>query len=621
MAAQRTSDCAALLRELDRAHPEARAALLERAVVPDDYSELARALGLYPLTRYALASGVQRWEADTRATFQDKPHDGVPAVRYAPPAAEPMSRRTVAGVLARARFDPLGQVRLSDRELFDLAAAYAPSFEIAVAGDYDRFGALRWLRAGDMPQIDASQLTVYVHSGQARFGETVLLQLVYTIWFPERPALGTVDFLAGRLDAVMWRVTLAPDGEPLLYDSIHACGCYHLFFPTPRARPRPAPDALEEWAFVPQALPRVPEGARPRIRLASATHYIEGVELVRGTDSLTRYAFRALRRAALAAERCRPPQRFRSRWPRCGKRAPGALVPLAGRRAFGRGHAPMGAPRHRLRRAPALRRCRSHRASFRPRARRAAMSKSLRVVTLNIHKGLSHFNRRMVIHELRDGLTALDPDVVFLQEVQGLNQRFTLRFRTCPIEPQHEFLAGDRWQPVYGCNAVYDHGHHGNAILSRFPFVSFENHDVSDHRFERRGLLHCVVAVPRWRRNLHLVCVHLSLHERGRSRQLEAISGRLEELASRDVPIIIAGDFNDWRHRATAILERRLGMTEVSVAHHGRPMATFPSMMPLLRLDRIYVRGFRVNASTVHKGKPWSMLSDHLAVSAELERA
>ena len=249
------------------------------------------------------------------------------------------------------------------------------------------------------------------------------------------------------------------------------------------------------------------------------------------------------------------------------------------------------------------------------------MSKSLRVVTLNIHKGLSHFNRRMVIHELRDGLTALDPDVVFLQEVQGLNQRFTLRFNTCPIEPQHEFLAGDRWQPVYGCNAVYDHGHHGNAILSRFPFVSFENHDVSDHRFERRGLLHCVVAVPRWRRNLHLVCVHLSLHERGRSRQLEAISGRLEELASRDVPIIIAGDFNDWRHRATAILERRLGMTEVSVAHHGRPMATYPSMMPLLRLDRIYVRGFRVTASTVHKGKPWSMLSDHLAVSAELERA
>jgi endonuclease/exonuclease/phosphatase family metal-dependent hydrolase len=244
----------------------------------------------------------------------------------------------------------------------------------------------------------------------------------------------------------------------------------------------------------------------------------------------------------------------------------------------------------------------------------------LKVVTLNIHKGLSHFNRRMVIHDLREGLQSLDPDIVFLQEVQGLNQRFALRFAGAPIEPQHAYLAGETWQHVYGCNAVYDHGHHGNAILSRFGFLSFENQDVSDHGFERRGLLHCVVPVPGWRRNLHCVCVHLSLHERGRSRQLEAISGRLEELASRDLPIIIAGDFNDWRHRASSILERRLGMTEVSLVRFGKAARTFPAMMPVLRLDRIYVRGFKVAGSQVHKGKPWSMLSDHLAVSAELER-
>jgi endonuclease/exonuclease/phosphatase family metal-dependent hydrolase len=247
---------------------------------------------------------------------------------------------------------------------------------------------------------------------------------------------------------------------------------------------------------------------------------------------------------------------------------------------------------------------------------------NLHVSTYNIHKGFSQFNRRMMIHELRDHLRLLDSDIIFLQEVLGQNRRHAARFEDWPDEPQYEFLADQVWNDyAYGRNAVYDHGHHGNAILSRYPFVSFENQDVSDHRFERRGLLHCVVSVPGWRRNLHLVCVHLSLHERGRSRQLEAISGRLEELASRDVPIIIAGDFNDWRHRATAILERRLGMTEVSVAHHGRPVATYPSVMPLLRLDRIYVRGFRVNASKVHKGKPWSMLSDHLAVSAELERS
>jgi len=249
------------------------------------------------------------------------------------------------------------------------------------------------------------------------------------------------------------------------------------------------------------------------------------------------------------------------------------------------------------------------------------MSEFLRVATLNIHKGLSQFNRRMVIHDLREGLRGLAPDLVFLQEVQGVNQRHERRFATWPLAPQHEYLAGSEWEHAYGMNAVYDHGHHGNAILSRFRIVSAQNEDVSDHRFERRGLLHCVVTVPGWHRNLHCVCVHLSLHERGRRRQLDAIAARLDELASRGLPIIVAGDFNDWRQRAGRILQDRLGLTEVSIARHGRAARTYPSLLPLLRLDRIYVRGFSVLGTQVHRGAPWSLLSDHLAVSADLTRA
>jgi hypothetical protein len=196
-------------------------------------------------------------------------------------------------VLARANFDPLRQPELSERDLVALAEIYAPSFEIAIGGDHDRFGELRWRRGAQMPQVNAAELAVYVHPAYTRYGERLLLQLVYTIWFPERPARGAVDFLAGHLDGIIWRVTLAPDGEPLVYDSIHPCGCYHLYFPTPRARPRPAPEALEEWAFLPQSLRRVGEDERPVVRLASGTHYIEGVTLVRGPDSLTRYVFHA----------------------------------------------------------------------------------------------------------------------------------------------------------------------------------------------------------------------------------------------------------------------------------------------------------------------------------------
>lgn len=249
------------------------------------------------------------------------------------------------------------------------------------------------------------------------------------------------------------------------------------------------------------------------------------------------------------------------------------------------------------------------------------MITTLRVVTLNIHKGLSQFNRRMVIHELREGLRSLKADLVFLQEVAGLNHRHALRFASWPGEAQHEFLAGGELQHVYGRNHVHQHGHYGNALLSRHPILSFENEDVSDHRFERRGLLHTVVKVPGWRRNLHCICVHLSLHEGGRRRQLEAVAARLEELADKRLPVIVAGDFNDWRQRASGILEKGAGMIEVSVAAGGRHGRTFPSVLPLLRLDRIYVRGFKVLGSKVHRGPPWSLLSDHLALSAELERA
>ena len=245
-----------------------------------------------------------------------------------------------------------------------------------------------------------------------------------------------------------------------------------------------------------------------------------------------------------------------------------------------------------------------------------AQARTLRVATLNIHKGLSLFNRRMVIHELREGLKKIDADLVFLQEVQGLHERNALRFGAWPQTAQHEFLAGEDWQHAYGRNAVYEYGHHGNAILSRFPIVSADNHDVSNHRFERRGLLHCRIAVPGFAMPLDCACAHLSLDEKGRRRQLDALGVHLA--GPRAAPMIVAGDFNDWRHSASRMMAQQLGLTEVSVMHHGRPARTFPSIMPMLRLDRIYVRGFRVLAAKVHRGVPWSLLSDHLAVSAEL---
>jgi hypothetical protein len=288
---QRTRTCGALLRDADLARPQARQAMLAAARVPDDYSTGNRTLGLYPLTRIAFSNGVRRWEAEARADLDRAPVAHPVLVRFAPPGpgSSPLTRAGVAALLGHAELDPLGLPTLSARDLPRVAALYAPSFEIPLTGDYDRFGPLRW--GEEVPQVDTTTATVYVQQAYTRYEDRVLLQIVYTLWFPERPKEEGVDLLAGRLDGLVWRVTLAPDGEPLLYDSIHPCGCYHQFFPTPRARPRPAPDPREEWAFVPRTLPRVLEGERPLVRLAPRTHYIERVEFVRGSDSVARYVF------------------------------------------------------------------------------------------------------------------------------------------------------------------------------------------------------------------------------------------------------------------------------------------------------------------------------------------
>jgi hypothetical protein len=298
---RRTGECGRLLREVDFAKPELRALALERLEVPDDYSEASRALGLYPLTRLVFHRGVARWEEEAAAAFRQPP-DRTGRVRYAPPAGARLSRAEAAGLVERAALNALSLPLLSERELAQLAETYAPVFEVAVTGDHDRFGELRWRRDARTPEVEAARAAVYVHPAHTRYGERVLMQLVYTIWFPERPAAGAADIYAGRLDGLVWRVTLAPDGEPLIYDSIHPCGCYHKFFPTPRARPRPSPDPLEEWSFAPLVLGRVADGERPVVSIAARTHYIDGVRLERDAGSVARYAFHPydeLRSAAL----------------------------------------------------------------------------------------------------------------------------------------------------------------------------------------------------------------------------------------------------------------------------------------------------------------------------------
>lgn len=246
----------------------------------------------------------------------------------------------------------------------------------------------------------------------------------------------------------------------------------------------------------------------------------------------------------------------------------------------------------------------------------------LRVATYNIHKGVMGLTRRSRVHDLRVALHAIDADIVFLQEVQERNERLARRADHHNGTQLDVLCTGSYLHRAYGMNAVYPHGHHGNAIVSRHTIGQFLNHDISDHALERRGMLHAVshLETRAGAIDVHLINTHFGLIRRSRVRQADFLIDFVRNEVPPEAPLIIAGDFNDWSNRAGSHLAQRMGLTEVFSNRTGAPVRSFPAALPMFRLDRIYVRGFNIQRTAVHFGHPWSAISDHAALSAYLAR-
>ncbi len=246
---------------------------------------------------------------------------------------------------------------------------------------------------------------------------------------------------------------------------------------------------------------------------------------------------------------------------------------------------------------------------------------TLRVATYNIHKGVRGMGpaKRLEIHNLQRGVEALDADLVCLQEVRHFHHRDAAQFDHTwfgwPDEGQAEFLAPEGYEVAYRTNAVTKYGEHGNALLSRWPLGDVGHHDVSDHAFEQRGLLHVPV---RWQgAEVHVVVAHFGLIHSSRVRQVERLAAFVREHVPAGAPMLVAGDFNDWGERLDAPM-RGHGLRR-AVAPHGRPRApTFPSRLPVFALDRIYLRGLRCTGVQVPRGVQWARMSDHLPLLVEL---
>lgn len=235
--------------------------------IPDDYQTWKRALGAYVLARYPFSAGVRRYQSETARVFA-LPIEALPL--------EGTLRRFALDDDARLEPDPASGVAAMDDATIRAVRAHAPMFEIDVVTNDDRPG-FPVLEGPGRPAIDGERPTLFVRLSFQMFAGERRQQIVYSVWFPARPRSGPFDLLGGRLDGLLWRVTLDAEGRPLLYDSIHACGCYHQFFPTPAVRARSAPDSITEWAFVPQSLPEPPPGARVVLRVAARTHFLQRV--------------------------------------------------------------------------------------------------------------------------------------------------------------------------------------------------------------------------------------------------------------------------------------------------------------------------------------------------------
>jgi endonuclease/exonuclease/phosphatase family metal-dependent hydrolase len=207
-----------------------------------------------------------------------------------------------------------------------------------------------------------------------------------------------------------------------------------------------------------------------------------------------------------------------------------------------------------------------------------------RLLTYNIHKGIGGVDRRYRPERIIEAIAHCEPDVVLLQEVdEGV-----------PRSRQHRQVdyLGDALgfsHRAYQRNVKLRRGFYGNAILSRFPLYDVRDLELTVPLKKRRRALiaHCRVNIDGHTRTVLVCNVHLGLAGYERAIQLRRfLNCDTLRHAHHRTPAIIAGDFNDVWGR----LGRRMLVPFGFRSACGRTR-TFPAMMPIRPLDRIYYRG------------------------------
>jgi endonuclease/exonuclease/phosphatase family metal-dependent hydrolase len=227
----------------------------------------------------------------------------------------------------------------------------------------------------------------------------------------------------------------------------------------------------------------------------------------------------------------------------------------------------------------------------------------LRLVSWNVH-GCVGVDRRFDPGRVTRALGALGPDVALLQEVGDV------RGVHPPIDQAREIAGALGLGCAVGITLSHGPFGYGNATLSRFPVLDSDVYDLSVRGREPRVCLRVVVGSETVR--LTTLNVHLGLGPSERRRQLRfLLDGPLDGERG---PLAIGGDFNDF---PPGPVSRTLGRFMLDAgAQKGR---TFPSWRPLLRLDRMYVSGLRVDRACPDGSALSRVASDHLPLVVDVE--
>ncbi|MGO4386973.1 endonuclease/exonuclease/phosphatase family protein [Microvirga sp. 2YAF29] len=239
-----------------------------------------------------------------------------------------------------------------------------------------------------------------------------------------------------------------------------------------------------------------------------------------------------------------------------------------------------------------------------------------RILTYNVRRCLGT-DKRLSPGRIADVIAAYEPDVVALQELD------VGRARTGGVDQAHLIAQALGMQMHFHASLRVLEEEYGNAILTHRPSQLIKSGPLPGPtgRFapEPRGALWASINFGGT--NVQVITTHLGLRQGERLTQADCLLGPqwLGHQACRD-PVILLGDFNaSPRSRAYQRLTALLRDAQKS-APHQKAKPTFPSRLPVLRIDHVFV------SSSVHVTRVESVrtpmarvASDHLPLMVEFQ--